>query len=547
MTEHYLKLLLVLTVWLLWRSLRSAIVRCRVNLPGPRSAHLIFGNLKQFFDPNHGVSFHERLASYGTAVKIHGICGDEQIYISDPRALHHILVKEADMFEASNMFIQNNRLMFGYGLLSTCGARHKRQRKMLNPAFSAKHLRSLTPLFHNITKELRSKLEEKLAKKDDVSVDIFGWMSRVSLEIVGQAGMGYSFEVFDENVHNEYADCLRHLLPTLFTLKPYLQFIPLTVKLGPPAFRRFLINLLPSRRIKRLKEIVDRMDRASRRILELRKHAVKQGGDTVLKQVGDGKDIMSVLRSGQQSQDVDNTLPENELLAQITRVDVKTLTFAANDTTSSAMSRILHVLSLHPEAQDKLRDEVKSLKSDPDETSYDNVMALPYLDAVCRETLRLYPPAPFVQRTALREHVVPLMYPVKGSDGSTINEIPIAANQGIFVGIVAINKHRDVWGPDAEEWKPERWLNTLPSSVLDARIPGVYPHILTFMAGNRACIGFKFSELEMKIVIALLIQKFQFSPSDNEEIIWRMGSIQTPSTRGRDGQGPYLPMKVSMV
>ncbi len=67
-------------------------------------------------------------------------------------------------------------------------------------------------LLIHLYSQLRSKLEEKLVKKDDVSVDMFDWMSRVSLEIVGQGGMGYSSEVFDENVHNEYADCLRHLL-----------------------------------------------------------------------------------------------------------------------------------------------------------------------------------------------------------------------------------------------------------------------------------------------------------------------------------------------
>ncbi|TDL16039.1 cytochrome P450 [Rickenella mellea] len=533
--------LLVLAVWYLWRSLRSAIIKCRVNLPGPPRAAWFAGNLKQFHDSNHGMEFLEQLASYGSAVKIHGICGDEQIHISDPRALHHILVKDQDIFEKSNMFIKINRLLFGYGLLATLGAHHKRQRKMLNPVFSAKHMRSLTPLVFNITKELCDALAKK-ASGADATVNMLDWMSRVSLELVGQAGMGYSFEVFDEQAQNEYAYCVRELVPTIFTLQTYLQFLPLLMKLGPPAFRRFLVQLVPSRRIQILKEITDTIDRTSTRILNSKKRALEQGDEALLKQVGEGKDIISVLlRANRQASETD-TLPETELLAHMS-----TLIFAAHDTTSSALSRILHVLCLRPEAQQKLRDEVTLAMASQDELLYDDIMALPYLDAVCRETLRLYPPIPFLPRTANRDTVVPLMTPVKGPDGEMINEIPIAANQGVIVGIVAINKNRDVWGPDADEWRPERWIEPLPSSVYDAHVPGVYSHTLTFLAGGRACIGFKISELEMKIVIALLLERFRFSLPDDEEIIWRLGTIQTPSTRGRAGEMPFLPLKVSMV
>ncbi|TDL16050.1 cytochrome P450 [Rickenella mellea] len=448
------------------------------------------GNFKQIFDINHGMQFHEHVASYGSAVKIHGICGDEQVYLSDPLALHHILVKDQDLFEESHMTIQWNRLLFGYSLPGTCGAHHKRQRKMLNPVFSAKHMRSLTPLFYQITKELRDILVEK---GREIEVNMSEWISNVSLEIVGQAGMGYSFEVFDKHAENEYANCIRELIPRLSSLEAYVIFLPLLVKLGPRSFRRLLVKLIPSRRIQRVKYIIDTMYRTSQIILELKKHAIAQGDETVLKQVGEGKDIISVLLRAKQNISDSHSLPETELLAHMS-----TLIFAAHDTTSSAMSRILHVLCLYPDAQEKLREEVKLTMSGRNELSYSDVMALPYLDAVCRETLRLYPPILSLQRTALQESVIPLMYPVKGPDGSIINEIPIAKNQGIIVGILAANKNPDVWGPDVDEWKPERWIGPLPSSVYDAHCPGVYSHTLTFLGGGRSCIGFKFAELEIK-------------------------------------------------
>ena len=62
---------------------------------------------------------------------------------------------------------------------------------------------------------------------------------------------------------------------------------------------------------------------------------------------------------------------------------------AATDTTASALSRILHQLALHPEIQDKLRTELREACEDNEELTYDQLVSLPFLEAVCRETLRL--------------------------------------------------------------------------------------------------------------------------------------------------------------
>lgn len=68
------------------------------------------------------------------------------------------------------------------------------------------------------------------------------------------------------------------------------------------------------------------------------------------------------------------------------------LTFAAMDTSSSALSRILYLLAEHQDVQDKLRSELLEAKKNNggEELDYDQIVALPYLDAVCRETLRVY-------------------------------------------------------------------------------------------------------------------------------------------------------------
>lgn len=63
--------------------------------------------------------------------------------------------------------------------------------------------------------------------------------------------------------------------------------------------------------------------------------------------------------------------------------------FAATDTTSNALARIFHLLAEHQDVQDKMRAEILEASPDGEDIPYDQIVELPYMDAVCRETLRL--------------------------------------------------------------------------------------------------------------------------------------------------------------
>lgn len=79
--------------------------------------------------------------------------------------------------------------------------------------------------------------------------------------------------------------------------------------------------------------------------------------------------------------------------------------------------------------------------------------------------------------SARQDAILPLRSPIKGSDGSTINEVFVPKNTTVIIGIRTLNTDPLIWGPDAAEWKPERWLSPLPESVINARIPGVYSNM----------------------------------------------------------------------
>ena len=77
----------------------------------------------------------------------------------------------------------------------------------------------------------------------------------------------------------------------------------------------------------------------------------------------------------------------------------------------------------------------------------------------------------------MAEMVLPLSTPVRGVDGKLTSEIVVPRKTVVVVGNWICNTDKTLWGEDAEEWKPERWLGQLPATVEDARVPGIYAHL----------------------------------------------------------------------
>ena len=82
-----------------------------------------------------------------------------------------------------------------------------------------------------------------------------------------------------------------------------------------------------------------------------------------------------------------------------------------------------------------------------------------------------------MKNSTRKDTILPLSTPIIGLDGREMNEIPIPNNTNIIISMYAANRNLEIWGPDSYEWKPERWLNPLPETVTNARIPGVYSNL----------------------------------------------------------------------
>ncbi|CCL99519.1 uncharacterized protein FIBRA_01537 [Fibroporia radiculosa] len=509
------------------------------NIPGPPSSSFWIGNLGQYFS-RQGSEFQRHVAQdYGSVTKIHGRFGSPVLYVSDPKALHTIVIKEEHIFQNPTATLSFRQMMFGPGLLSTQGEKHRKQRKLLNPAFSINHMRYMLPIFYHVVHKLRVAIDRQVSDGPQ-EIDILNWMGRTALELIGQGGLGYSFDPLVEDVQNDYGDALKNLLPNLGKVLPMVRFVlPLIARFSPAKLGRSVIDRVPHGEVQAVKTIIDTMDRRSRAIYESKKAALRAGDEAVLQQMGEGKDIMSILIRANSTTSVDDRLRDDELIAQMS-----TFVFAATDTTSNTLARILQSLAEHPEVQDKLRAEL--LDADAGGSlSYDELDQLPFLDSVCRETLRLYPPVRALSRTANHDTVLPLSEPIVGIDGILIREIPIPKGTTVMIGVLGCNTSKKIWGEDADEWKPERWLSPLPGTVTKDTIPGVYSNLMTFIGGRRACIGFKFSEMEMKVVLSVLLTSFTFSLSD-KPIEWNVAGVRYP-TVGKEGKTPQMPLKVGSL
>uniref|UniRef100_A0A0W0FKH2 Cytochrome p450 n=1 Tax=Moniliophthora roreri TaxID=221103 RepID=A0A0W0FKH2_MONRR len=535
-------IIVLISRWLLQRRRDTAVLN---KIPGPRSTSWVKGHLGELNSP-HSWEYHEMMESIGPTVTYPSWFGSRTLYTFDLKAMHYILVKDSASWEFGTGFLYLNKLLFGPGLLSNPGEIHRRQRKQLTPVFSIAHMRGMVPIF--------TQLRGTIAKK----IEMLSWLSRTAFELIGQSGLGTSFDTLsdDEGAH-PFSGIVKELSPYFSRAAVWADPLPWIMKIGSASFRHFIVQKVPWSIFTDGEKIAYYMWDVSKEIYLEKKRALEAGEEAVKEQLTRGKDILSILMNENTKVNADNRLNEDEILAQYSYYPsirlvlsycnhARTIMFAAMDTTSSALARTLDVLSKHADVQNKLRQEILEARRNNDgkDLNYDQLVNMPYLDAICRETLRLYAPVIRSVRTSTRDTVIPLATPMTGTDGNLISEIPVPKGTDVYVSLIGSNRSSEIWGPDAGDWKPERWLAPLPSTVTDARIPGVYSNLMTFNAGSRSCIGFKFSQLEMKVVLAFLIESFEFSPT-GKEIVFELTSVVSPAVKGEPGH--QLPLRVAAL
>ncbi|KAH9941732.1 cytochrome P450 [Epithele typhae] len=384
-------------------------------------------------------------------------------------------------------------------------------------------------------------------------VDLHPWMGRGTIEYVGQEVLGNNFGALDPQNSNKYVDAIRNAIRNL-----------------SPFWRNKLVDCLPLPPLRQIREMCYTMERYSKKILEEKREAMEQG------RASEQRDLMAIMLEANVSTSEVERLTDVELTGQI-----NTMLLGGQETSTSALSRILWILSRDQPAQARLRSEIRAAKlahaaasghDGPWESvhlPYDTLMALPYLDAVLRETLRVHPPTNMINRTCTRDAALPVEFPLTDASGEEV---------------------KAVWGDDADVWRPERWLTAsgerieltegrsvdlvlgqaaddgeksldgAPGYKAGVKCPGVYATIMTFLGGGRACIGFKFAEMEINSFCRdrashhdLLVTPPHLSAVDKngvrKEIYWRIDGLQIPVVGEPHGdfKSPQVPLDVRVV
>lgn len=140
----------------------------------------------------------------------------ERVLVTSPQALSEVLVQKNYTFIKPPQLQQDIGTILGIGILLAEGDEHKRQRRLLNPAFSFRHVKELYPVFWAKAQELVLKMDEDLASQQDKAVEnadvleLASYVSRATLDIIGVAGMGYDFNSI-QDPNNELAQCYKDL------------------------------------------------------------------------------------------------------------------------------------------------------------------------------------------------------------------------------------------------------------------------------------------------------------------------------------------------
>lgn len=387
------------------------------------------------------------------------------------------------------------------------------QRKALAPAFTYRQLRNTYPLFWDEALRLSKVVQADIGSTTCTSgiVPWAIWLNRATLDIISLAIMSRSFGAL-EDPENALFISYRRLFAadTNATVEAALEtlenLLPVAMLAGLPLQR----NKVIAASTHRIRGIVEDLVQDRSQSPEAAESRVTQ-------------DILGVCMT---SGHFDTPQLVDQLL---------TMFAAGHETTATAVCWTLYMLCKRPDVQDKLREEVRRELPGPDEPVRSSLAELmdkaEYLHAVCNEVLRLYPPVPLTRRTSCRD--------------TTILGHHVPKNSDILLVPAAVNVSKELWGEDALEFKPERWLGPGKANSGGAVsnfanmtfLHGKWPRSFLSSAlhnsrisGPRSCIGQSFAKAEFACLIAILVRQFQFEFVDEQGLkpeilpgfLWKM-------------------------
>jgi cytochrome P450 len=400
------------------------------------------------------LEFFEGLArTYGDLAHVR-LGGEHVFVVSDPRAIKDVLMTHNQNFTKSRGLERTKRLL-GQGLLTSEGAVHLRQRRLMQPAFHRERVAKYAATMVDYADRTRRRWA------DGAALDMSQEMNRLTLSVVGKT-------LFDTDVESQARDvgeALTGVMESFWTMM--LPFSNVIERLPLPHLRR-------SRQARaRLDAIVYGLIRARRATGE------------------DRGDLLSMLLLAQDEEDTGRGMTDVQV-----RDEAMTIFLAGHETTANALMWTWYLLSQSPDVERALHAEIDRVLGRRLPTVAD-IASLPYVERVVTESMRLYPPAWIIGRRAIQPYAI---------GGYTLPARSILIMSPWIV-------HRDArYYADPARFDPDRWMPEFKASIPQF---AYFP----FGGGPRRCIGESFAWMELVLIVATVAQQWRFALVPNHPVV----------------------------
>lgn len=471
----------------------------------PKGTLPLFDNTFQLLaniDDPHGWYLKLLEESDGKPVMFKLLGCPKTLVVATPEAFEDVLKTHFDNFEKGEIMNEVQRDLIGEGIFAVDGAKWYYQRKVASNLFTMRKLRdSMTTSVQTHTVVL-NKLLQRAALAGE-PIDIVSFIVRFTMDTFGEIGFGVDLKCLEtpsDQPFQEAFDNAQRVITQRFTRPRWFWKLQRWLNVGLEA------------ELKRdVRVIDDMMYEIIAQSLANRKSKTRKGVDTETVDSSSSNDIISLFLDTTIDNDGADVSSGDEFNPKLLRDIVLSFLMAGRDTTCEAISWLLYCLMQNPEAEKKIRQELADklpelMQADGIEVpSMEQSQELVYLEAALRESLRLFPSVPTNMRRAKEDVVL--------SDGTFVKA-------GWTVGLppYAMARLPQIWGPDAKEFRPERWIDPETGKLLSF---STYKYNV-FNAGPRTCLGISLAIMEVKIVAASLLSRFHFDLVPGQNITYEL-------------------------